>query len=147
MTSTKQFRSNPERGTAVVEFAIIAGVFFTLLIGIMEMGRVLFTWNTAVEATRLGARTAVVCDMNDATIKTKMQSLLPTLQSSNITINYSPGGCTASTCETVSVGITGLSVPTAIPFVPLTLTLPGFTTTMTRESLQSTFNSVASPIC
>ena len=54
---------------AAVEFALVAALFFTLLIGIMEMGRVLFYWNSAAEATRLGARLAVVCDLNDTTIK------------------------------------------------------------------------------
>lgn len=40
-----------QRGVAAVEFALVAGIFFSLLIGIMEMGRVLFYWNTATEAT------------------------------------------------------------------------------------------------
>jgi len=50
-----------QRGAAAVEFALVAIVFFMLLIGIVEMGRVLFTWNAAAEATRYGARVAVVC--------------------------------------------------------------------------------------
>ena len=38
----------------------------------LEMGRMLWIWNAAVEATRLGARMAVVCDIGDADIKTRM---------------------------------------------------------------------------
>ncbi len=41
-----------QKGVAALEFALIASVFFTLLIGVMEMGRVLFYFNTAAEATR-----------------------------------------------------------------------------------------------
>jgi hypothetical protein len=58
-----------QRGLAAVEFALIAGMFFTLLIGIMEFSRVLFYWNTAAEVTRLAARSAVVCDSGASIIK------------------------------------------------------------------------------
>ena len=64
-----------QRGVAAVEFALIASIFFMLLIGIMEMGRILFYWNTATEATRLGARLAVVCDIGDNAIKSRMVAL------------------------------------------------------------------------
>ena len=49
-------------GTTMVEFAFVAVVFFMLLLGIMDFGRMLFIWNAAAEATRWGARLAVVCD-------------------------------------------------------------------------------------
>ena len=40
-----------QRGVAAVEFALIASILFTALIGAMEMSRVLFYWNTAAEAS------------------------------------------------------------------------------------------------
>lgn len=49
-----------QRGAAAVEFALIAGVFFTLLLGIIELGRMLYLWNTVQEVTRHAAREAVV---------------------------------------------------------------------------------------
>ncbi len=70
-----------QRGVAAVEFALIASILFTVLIGAMEMSRVLFYWNTATEATRLGARLAVVCNQDAAAIKTKMQAMLGVLGS------------------------------------------------------------------
>ena len=42
-------------GAAIVEFAIVAVVFLTLLLGIMDFGRMLFTWNAAARR-RAGAR-------------------------------------------------------------------------------------------
>ena len=36
-----------QRGVAAVEFALIAAVFFTILLGAMEMPRLLWTWNAA----------------------------------------------------------------------------------------------------
>jgi Flp pilus assembly protein TadG len=137
-----------ERGATVVEFAVVTGIFFMLLIGIMEMGRVLFYWNTATEATRLGARIAVVCDLNDTHIKAKMISLFPTLNTSDISLNYQPAGCTAANCQQVTVSIVpGKNIATYIPYVPMALTMPAFTTTLSRESLQSTFNGMANPVC
>ena len=138
-----------QRGVAAVEFALIASVFFMLLIGIMEMGRLLFYWNTATEATRLGARLAVVCDLNDADIKARMTALFPLLNPASILLDYQPANCTAANCEqiTVSIVAAGTIIPTYIPFVPLSLSLPGFATTLSRESMQSSSGGVANPVC
>lgn len=138
-----------QRGVAAVEFALIASVFFTLLLGIMEMGRVLFYWNSAAEATRLGARIAVVCDSTSAaTIKAKMQTMLSILPTDKISIDYQPVGCTVNTCESVTVSIlSGVSVATYIPYVPLSLSLPSFSTSLPRESMQPAIDGVANPVC
>ena len=138
-----------QRGVAAVEFALISSVFFMLLIGIMEMGRLLYYWNTATEATRLGARLAVVCDLNDADIKARMTALFPLLNPASILLDYQPANCTAANCVQVTVSIiaTGTIIPTYIPFVPLSLTLPGFATTLSRESMQSSSGGVANPVC
>lgn len=52
----------PQRGAAVIEFAMVALIFFTLLFAIMEFGRMLYIWNTVQEVTRRAARAAVVSD-------------------------------------------------------------------------------------
>ena len=49
-----------ERGTTVAEFAMVALLFFTLIFGIIEFGRMLFTHNALADATRRGARYAVL---------------------------------------------------------------------------------------
>lgn len=132
-----------QRGAAVVEFALVAVLFFSVLIGVVEVSRVLFYWNTAAEATRLGARMAVVCDADAAIIKARMRSLLPMLSASNIQLDYSPGGCDSdaatarSTCQSVSVSVNGVSVKTFVPLMPAALTMPAFTTTLSRESMDS----------
>ncbi|NPT60070.1 TadE/TadG family type IV pilus assembly protein [Paraburkholderia elongata] len=131
-----------QRGAAALEFALISIVFFTLLIGIMEMGRVLFYWNTAAEATRLGARMAVVCDINSSQsasnpVIAQMQQLLPILQPANVTVAYAPSGCDASSCTAVTVSVTNVTVNTVMPFMPLSISMPPFSTTLPRESLNS----------
>lgn len=137
-----------QRGVAAVEFALVAALFFTLLIGIMEMGRVLFYWNSAAEATRLGARLAVVCDLNDTTIKTRMQTMLSILKTTDIQIVYEPASCTVANCDSVTVSIQPtVPVATFIPYVPLSLTLPPFSTKLPRESMLSTVGGQANPVC
>jgi hypothetical protein len=136
--------SHGQRGVAAVEFAVVASLFFTMLLGVMEMGRLLWTWNAAVEATRLGARLAVVCDMNDDTIRDRMVERLPQLDgTANVSIQYLPTGCSPATCQEVRVSLTGFEHDTVIPFVPLSLTLPPFSTTLRKEFMSSAGN----PVC
>lgn len=49
-----------QRGATAVEFALIGMFFFTLLLGIVELGRLMYVWNTVQEVTRRAAREAVV---------------------------------------------------------------------------------------
>jgi hypothetical protein len=49
-----------ERGTTVAEFAVVALLFFTLIFAIIEFGRLLYTHNALTDATRRGARYAVL---------------------------------------------------------------------------------------
>lgn len=49
-----------QRGAAAVEFGIIAMLFFLLFLGIVEMGRFFYLFNTVQEVTRCAAREAVV---------------------------------------------------------------------------------------
>lgn len=124
-----------QQGAAVVEFALVASLLFTLLFGITEMSRILFYWNTAGEATRLGARMAVVCGKDATAIKTRMSNTLGILTPGNINISYTPDGCDIHSCRSVTVSITGLNVSTFIPFVPLNLDTPSFSTTLLRETM------------
>lgn len=136
-----------QRGVAAVEFAIISSLLFTVLFGVMEMGRLLWTWNAAAEATRFGARLAVVCDLNDSHIKSRMISRLPSLVNGNIVVTYlnppaADNTCTDANCKAVKVALTGYTHNTIIPFVPLSLSLPPFSTTLRKEFMSSTANEV-----
>lgn len=142
-----------QRGATVVEFALIAlFYFFTLLFGIMEMGRAFFYYNGAAEATRLGARLAVVCTQSTGQqeiIKARMRQFVSILDDEHIAFEYLPNdGCAATgTCQSVTVRILpGITFDTVIPFVPLKWPLPAFATTLPTESLDSTNNPVCNPL-
>jgi Flp pilus assembly pilin Flp len=138
-----RLRFTAQRGAAAIEFAIVSAVFFMLLLGAIEMGRLLWTWNAATEATRLGARMAVVCDVNEPNIITRMQQRLPYLQPGNVAVAYLPSGCTDANCQTVRVTLVGYTHQPIIPFVALSIPIPTFQTTLPREFMQSAGN----PVC
>ena len=137
-----------QRGVAAVEFALLASAFFVLLFGVVELARLMYLWNAAAETTRLGARTAAVCDLGASAVKARMRTLLPMLTDAEIDVSYSPSGCSASSCSFVTVRLAPTRpVQTAIPFLPLSVSLPAFSTTLSRESLASTVNGTQNPVC
>jgi Flp pilus assembly protein TadG len=143
-----------QRGAVAVEFALVAALFLlALLVGIIELGRAFFYMNATAEATRLGARIAVVCDKGttDGYIRARMQELVSVLPDANIAIQWEPANCTANgptVCRAVTVSVLpGATYNTFIPFVPLTWTLPPFATTLPRESMQSAVEGESNPVC
>jgi hypothetical protein len=149
-------RGRRETGATMVEFAIVAIVFLTLMLGIMHFGRMLFTWNAAAEATRWGARIAVVCDkLTPNQVRDKMRKIVPQLTNANIQIDwYNPEGvinnaCDKSTCKGVQVGIIGFTIPAISPFMGFVMPqVPAFATYLPRESMEAT-NAAgdSNPVC
>lgn len=136
-----------QEGAAAVEFALIAILFFSLLMGIIEFGRVLFTYNAAVEATRYGARVAVVCDIGSTAVVSKMQLILPAIATANVAVTYEPTACVQATCQRVKVKIQGLSVTPLIPVLNVTLPVPSSETSLLRESLANSIGGANNPVC
>jgi hypothetical protein len=54
------------RGQAMVEFALVAPIFFLLLFGVIEAGRFILYYQTLANATREGARYAIVHGWNSS---------------------------------------------------------------------------------
>lgn len=138
-----------QRGVATVEFAIVSLVFFTLLLGIMEFGRWLFLLNGANEATRLGARLAVVCSIDDdeshlTGIRARMSAMTGAgIAADRMVLDYEPTSCTTDTCRTVTARIVDADFTPLIPFFGLPLPIPEFPTSLPREYMNSTGN----PVC
>jgi Flp pilus assembly protein TadG len=133
-------------GSTVVEFALVLLVFLMFLLAIVDFTRMLFAWNAATEATRAGARYAVVCDdtfQHDAVLS-RMQQIAPQITSASIT--WSPAGCLFDSCQAVTVAVTGLDyswispLPGAVaPLIPK----PPFSTYLTREVMRHDPHSAA----
>ena len=129
-----------ERGTAIVEFALIAPLLFFLVFGIIEFGRALNYYNDLTQLAGQGARAAIVsrnpdstavgtananCPANNQTIQCQIAKTFPTdneLKSGMSvclgTLNTSTGQIsTPTTAPTIGAPVT---VRTKFPFHFLT---------------------------
>jgi Flp pilus assembly protein TadG len=122
------------RGAASVEYAVTAIYWIAMTIAVIEFGRVMYMWTATYEATRLGARLAIVCGVDSASVKTRMQSILPILTAANINIAYAGTVCSSASCVPTSVTVSGVTVDTVIPLAPLSFPLPTATTSLPPET-------------
>lgn len=128
------------RGITTVEFSIVATSLFMILFGVLEFGRLLYSFAVLAEGTRRAARLATVCPLNDAGITaTANFSKLPGFKSSNVQVSYldASGAVTATytSIAYVRVQIVGYSIPLSIPMINPTVSSPAFPVTLPRESL------------
>ena len=132
------------RGAATLEFAFVLLVFLMFLLGVTDFARMLFAWNAATEATRLGARFAVVCadTGSDAQVLARMRMMVPEIGAINLA--WTPAACTATNCEGVTVTITTLNFRWISPIVGAVIplrALPAFSTYLPREMMRQDVNN------
>lgn len=92
-------------GQSLVELALTLPIFLLLLIGIMEVGRLVFFYNAIYSASREGARYAAATDPASGTARynncagirsaAKKAGILANLTDANIQIQYDTGPGTA----------------------------------------------------
>ena len=159
----RRFSNKNERGTTMAEIALIAAVFFMIVFGIIEFGRLLYTHNALTDAARRGARYAALhrqvaenCVKNvvvygeskvdpvACTVAGSPSPLIHGLGFGNVNVTYvgadtdndpnTPATNYGSNLGTATVTITNYTFNLSIPFARRTLTMPPYTTTLTAES-------------
>ena len=83
-----------QRGQNLVEFALITPLFFLLLMGMLEGGRLIYTYNTVNHAAQEAARTGVLADTASvAAVKSRaVEAGEPlTLNSGDVTVEVNLG--------------------------------------------------------
>jgi len=133
--------SKNQRGATLVEFAIAATVFLTVMFAVLEFGRALWVHNALTDAARRGARYAVLHAASDAgAVKNVVvfgdpaggsQPVVANLTTDNVTVTYSNFGLEGGT---VSVGITNYQFQFVVPLIGTTIQMPNYRTTLTGES-------------
>jgi Flp pilus assembly protein TadG len=140
-----------ESGGSLIEFTVVAVVFFLMLVGIVAAGNLYYTHNALVEATRRGARFAVMnptgstADVQNMVVygtttpSGGQTSLIYNLQTTNVTVCYSgaagcPGPAMNVAQGTVTVTITGYTFPFVLPTTTTSITMPPYRTTLSGES-------------
>lgn len=133
----------------MVEFSIVGAVFFMVLFGVIEVGRLLFTWNALDEVTRRGARLASVCPVTPgqvANIRSRAVfdgTLINGLTPNNVVIEYLrvDGSVIAdpvvgfADIAAVRARINGFTQQFLVPFLYQVLPAPPFSVTAGAESL------------
>ena len=117
------------RGAAAVEFAIVAPVFFLMLYGIIDFGRMLMVQEIIVNAAREGARAAITPGETDAQVSTIVSNYLAAANITGGTSSLSPteasGPATGTAMtSTVSVPCASVSWVSTSPLVPGDCTCP-----------------------
>ena len=143
-------------GAETLEFAFIAIFYFTLLFGVFEFARVLYTWNILAEATRRGARMATVCPYQSPipTNVAVFNDFSAALASSPIISGLAPGDVTVRYIDAagVAVNVAAGGLTSDIDFVEVTINhshqmlfsglfglfIPGWTGSLTSPTFQTT---------
>lgn len=96
-------------GQGLVEFALVSPLFFLMVFGVIEGGRLVWTMHTLTNATREGSRYALVHGSmsgdiaNAADVKTHMLDHSSGLDSDELTVvvTFPDGGCNDPKCPVV----------------------------------------------
>ena len=141
MIRNRQQNKERERGASLLEFAIAATVFLTVLFAVVEFGRALWVHNALSDAARRGARYAVLhkaTDIDD--VKkivvygdlTETTPLLDNLTTGNVDVVYNGFNLNGGT---VSVSVHDYDFQLILPLLVSTIRMPNYTTTLTGESV------------
>src|SRR3954468_16703068 len=83
-------------GVAATEFAIVAPVFFLMVIGFIEFGRALMVQQVLINAARVGARMATTTGSTTTTVQSAVQSYTTGVAIPGVTVSVSPNPATAT---------------------------------------------------
>lgn len=82
-------RGKRTRGQSLVEFALVFPVFMVIVVGTVDVGRAVFSYNTLTNGAREGARLAAVNqDIARVQSRTASQAITLGLTNASITVNY-----------------------------------------------------------
>ncbi len=133
-----------EKGSTLVEYAIGATVFVMATFAVLEFGRALWAHNALTDAARQGARYAVLHTdgaAEDSNIKNLVvygstaggaKPIVTGLSTTNVQIIRS--GDFSVNSGTATVKITNYQFQFVLPFMPTSIKMPEYATTLTGES-------------
>ena len=75
-----------QAGTAAIEFGVLAPVFFAMLLGIVDIGRYMWTLNTIQYAIDDGLRAGSVEQLNETEVENRVKDALLGLDTTGIVV-------------------------------------------------------------
>jgi Flp pilus assembly protein TadG len=103
LTDRKQ--QSHRRGVAAVEFAIVAPVFFLLIIGIVEIGRAMMVQQVLINASRVGARRAITLSSTEQAVIDAVEEYAAGVGVEGVTVAVSPNPATAAAGASITVDV------------------------------------------
>jgi Flp pilus assembly protein TadG len=116
------------RGAAVVEFAVVAPIFFLLIFGMIEFGRVVMVQQLLTNASREGARLGVLNDATTSQVQSRVVNYLAgaqiTISTTDVDVDYAADTSSPDGGESVTVTV---SVPfNQVSWLPSPMFLSGY---------------------
>jgi Flp pilus assembly protein TadG len=90
-------------GAAAVEFAIVAPVFFLLVIGMIEVGRAMMVQQVLINASRVGARQAVTAGATSSAVQSAVQDYATSVAVPSVSVSVTPDPAAAKSGDTMTV--------------------------------------------
>jgi hypothetical protein len=157
-----------QRGATVAEFAVVAAVFFMMIFGIIEFGRLLYTHNALTDAARRGARYAALHHESPTCVKNITvygerhidpitcaptgPPLVNGLAASNVTVSYegadldnnpaTPQTSYGMNLGTATVKIENYTFDLTVPLFQFQVHMPTYTSTLPAESAGEAPNNI-----
>ena len=94
------------RGAAVTEFAIVAPVFFLMVIGFIEFGRALMVQQVLINASRVGARQAITTGATLSEVESAVEAYAAGVAVPGVVVSVSPDPGGAAPGDTINVTTT-----------------------------------------
>jgi Flp pilus assembly protein TadG len=98
-------RSLRRRGVAAVEFAIVAPLFFLLIIGIIEIGRAMMVQQVLINASRVGARRAITLSSSEQAVTDAVTEYANGVGISGLSVEVSPDPAAAAAGQAITVDV------------------------------------------
>jgi Flp pilus assembly protein TadG len=111
-TQKRRQRQPDRRGVATVEFAIVAPLFFLMILGCIEIGRALMVQQVLVNASRVGAREGATLNGTSAKAVTAAVNYAAGASVPGVTaaVSPDPGSAKGGDLITVTLSVDFLSV-------------------------------------
>jgi Flp pilus assembly protein TadG len=84
-----------QRGVAAIEFGMIAPIFFGLLLGVVDVGRYMWTLNTMQYAIDQAVRAGVVQKLSDDVIEEQVKASLAGLNADAVVVAVDSSGASS----------------------------------------------------
>jgi Flp pilus assembly protein TadG len=100
---SRYFQRQSRRGAAVTEFAIVAPVFFLMVVGFIEFGRALMVQQVLINASRVGARQAITTGATLSEVTTAVEEYTAALAVPGVDVSVMPDPSAADPGDAVTV--------------------------------------------